>query len=529
MSLFFHQLVSGTAQTKANNVAIVYQKRQFTYRQLNEEINRTANQFRSLNVERNDRIAVFLAKTPEAITALFAASAANAVFVPVNPVLKPQQVKHILNDCNVKVLVTNSARAKQLIEIFPQCPDLLHIVVVDQNPLTLDGLTIEVHQWSTEDDFENLAAPADTTESDMAAILYTSGSTGPAKGVVLSHRNLICGANSVATYLKNDETDRILALLPLSFDYGLSQVTTAFSVGAQCVLMDYLLPNDVIRAIDRHQITGLAAVPPLWAQLIKLPWPESSRTSLRYLTNSGGAMPEPVLAQLRQLFPQASPYLMYGLTEAFRSSYLPPDFIDSHPTSIGKAIPNAELMVVTQDGRIAKDNEPGELVHRGPLVSMGYWNAPAKTAERFKTLTQTLPELCLSDIAVFSGDWVTRDSDGFLYFVGRKDDMIKSSGYRISPAEVEEIIYQLTDIIEAAAIGVPHPELGQAIVIVYQSNLNDDALTPLLSHHCRKELANYMQPHHYVALEHMPHNANGKIDRPALVEQFNKLFQEPSK
>ena len=219
---------------------------------------------------------------------------------------------------------------------------------------------------------------------------------------------------------------------------------------------------------------------------------------------------------------------MYGLTEAFRSSYLEPKYIKTHPNSIGKAIPNAELLVVTSDGRIANDNEPGELVHRGPLVSMGYWNAPEKTAQRFKPVATALPQLCLNDIAVFSGDWVTRDSEGFLYFVARQDDMIKSSGYRVSPGEVEDVIYQLSDVVEAAVIGLPHPQLGQAMIVVFVTVAVDISLVKTVQAHCRKELANYKQPLKYITIETMPHNANGKIDRVALTAQFNRLFEESS-
>jgi len=526
MSIFFHQLVTQTAKKTPDNIAIVFQQQQLTYQQLAQEILRVAGKYKALNVKRYDRIATFLPKCPEAVTSLFAASMINAVFVPINPVLKPQQVKHILTDCNVKVLITNSARAKQLLEVLPQCQDLIELIIIDPKPIPLHTVNLKVHQWNSPDPVAQLPNLANATDGDMAAILYTSGSTGAAKGVVLSHRNLICGAQSVASYLNNTAHDKILALLPLSFDYGLSQLTTAFSVGAQCVLMDYLLPGDVIKAISKHQITGLAAVPPLWAQLVKLDWPDHARQSLRYFTNTGGAMPESVLIKIRAIFNQATPYLMYGLTEAFRSSYLPPEFVDSHPTSMGKAVPNAELLVITSDGRIADDNEPGELVHRGPLVSLGYWNAPEKTAQRFKPFNQSLSELCLTDIAVYSGDWVRRDTQGFLYFIGRKDEMIKSSGYRISPAEIEEVIYQLADVVVAAVIGVPHPELGQAVVVIYQSKDPEKSLTSELTRHCRKELANYMQPLHYVSRDTMPHNANGKIDKTVLTAQLQNLFKE---
>ena len=525
MSIFFHQLVTKTAQCFPNNIAITYQQQQLSYLQLAQEVSRVATKLTALGVCRHDRVATFLPKNPEAVISLFATSQAGAVFVPINPVLKPQQVRHILSDCNVKVLITNTARAKQLTEILGQCPDLITIIVTDANELILTSQQLSL--WSTVPQQSTVAPAFSRTDHDMAAILYTSGSTGLAKGVVLSHRNLLCGANSVTQYLHNTSDDNILALLPLSFDYGLSQITTAFSVGAHCILMDYLLPNDVLKAITKHQITGLAAVPPLWAQLVKLN-NQYDLSSLRYFTNSGGAMPKAILEQLQVLFPTAQPYLMYGLTEAFRSSYLEPKYIKTHPNSIGKAIPNAELLVVTGDGRIANDNEPGELVHRGPLVSMGYWNAPEKTAQRFKPVATALPQLCLNDIAVFSGDWVTRDSEGFLYFVARQDDMIKSSGYRVSPGEVEDVIYQLSDVVEATVIGLPHPQLGQAMIVVFVTVAVDISVVKTMQAHCRKELANYMQPLKYIAIETMPHNANGKIDRVALTAQFNRLFEESS-
>ncbi|NRA54249.1 MAG: acyl-CoA ligase (AMP-forming), exosortase A system-associated [Gammaproteobacteria bacterium] len=526
MSIFFHHLVTETAKTKPNNIALTFQQQQLTYQQLADEISRVAAKYLTLNVKRYDRVATFLPKCPQAVTALFATSMINAVFVPINPVLKPQQVKHILTDCNVKVLVTNSARAKQLLEIFPQCPDLVQLIIIDPKPAQFHTINLNIQAWPNQEPVTELPPLANATDGDMAAILYTSGSTGAAKGVVLSHRNLICGAQSVASYLNNSAEDKILALLPLSFDYGLSQLTTAFNVGAQCVLMDYLLPGDVIKAVAKHKITGLAAVPPLWAQLVKLNWPAEARDSLRYFTNTGGAMPEAVLIKIRQIFEQATPYLMYGLTEAFRSSYLPPEFVDSHPTSMGKAVPNAELLVVTNDGRIADDDEPGELVHRGPLVSLGYWNAPEKTAQRFKPFSQSLSELCLNDIAVYSGDWVRRDAQGFLYFIGRKDEMIKSSGYRISPAEIEEVVYQIADVVVAAVVGIPHPELGQAVVVIYQAKGDNQSLTADITRHCKKELANYMQPLHYISRAEMPHNANGKIDKTVLTAELQDLFKE---
>ena len=353
--------------------------------------------------------------------------------------------------------------------------------------------------------------------------MYTSGSTGSPKGVVLSHRNLVAGAESVASYLGNTPADRILAVLPLSFDYGLSQLTTAFHAGATVVLINHLFARDVLKAVDAERITGLAAVPPLWIQLAQLDWPAAC--PLRYLTNSGGAMPRATVAALRARLPAADLFLMYGLTEAFRSTYLPPAELARRPDSMGRAIPNAEVLVVRPDGSLCDADEPGELVHRGALVSLGYWNDPAKTAQRFRPAPGQDPALPLAELAVWSGDTVRRDEDGYLYFIGRSDDMIKVSGYRVSPAEVEEVVHESGLVDEAVAFGVPHPVMGQAIVLLAVAR--ETGLTPaLLQKECQRRLPAWMVPAH-IALHPgpLPRNPNGKFDRPALRAPLVALFE----
>jgi acyl-CoA ligase (AMP-forming) (exosortase A-associated) len=345
---------------------------------------------------------------------------------------------------------------------------------------------------------------------------------------------MVAGARSVAQYLENTPDDRLLAVLPFSFDYGLSQLTTAFSVGASVVLMDYLLPRDVIRAVAQHGITGLAAVPPLWAQIANLPWPEEAQASLRYITNSGGAMPRAILDALQAALPNTQPVLMYGLTEAFRSTYLPPAELVRRPDSMGRAIPNAEVMVVREDGSPCSPGEPGELVHRGALVAMGYWNDAERTAERFRPAPGREPGIPLPEIAVWSGDTVTVDEEGFLYFVGRKDDMIKTSGYRVSPTEVEEVIYASGLVGHAAALGIPHPTLGQAIVLVVTPPTHADQKsghvdTDTLIAECKKYLPAFMAPAHVQVQQSLPRNPNGKIDRKQLVSELQDLFQENPK
>jgi acyl-CoA ligase (AMP-forming) (exosortase A-associated) len=354
----------------------------------------------------------------------------------------------------------------------------------------------------------------------MAAIFYTSGSTGRPKGVVLSHRNLFVGAESVSDYLGNRPDDVILSALPLSFDAGFSQLTTAFSVGAHVVLMNYLLPADVVRLCARHRVTGLTCVPPLWIQIASQAWPPEATGNLRYFANTGGKMPKATLDSLRGIFPEAAPYLMYGLTEAFRSTYLDPTQVDRRPDSIGKAIPNAEVLVVRPDGSPCAPGEEGELVHRGALVSLGYWNDPERTAERFRPAPLHGSGNCLPEMAVWSGDMVVQDDEGFLYFVGRKDDMIKTSGYRVSPSEIEEAAYDTGLIRDAVALGVEDAALGQHIVLVLSPATEAEVDIKALLSQLRKSLPAYMLPRRVDIRPEIPRSPNGKFDRGLLREEL---------
>ena len=517
MAELLHELISETAKCMPEREALVYQKSRLSYGELAAEVSRVAGTLLGLGLAKSERVAVYLEKRIETVTAMFGASAAGGVFVPVNPVLKAEQVAYILKDCNVRILVTSADRLKLLSGPLQDCRDLHTVIVVGDEVPGIAGL--DVLQWDGA--VREGGKGHRIINSDMAAILYTSGSTGKPKGVVLSHLNMVTGAKSVAQYLENTHEDRILSVLPLSFDYGFSQLTTAFHVGATAVLMNYLLPRDIVRAAEKERITGLAAVPPLWIQLAQIEWPIGAAGRLRYFTNSGGAMPLTTLKDLRAHFPNASPYLMYGLTEAFRSTYLPPEEVDRRPDSIGQAIPNAEIMVVREDGSHCAPGEPGELVHRGALVSLGYWNDPEKTAERFKPAPNRESGLTMAEMAVWSGDTVRVDEDGYLYFISRRDEMIKTSGYRVSPTEVEEVIYATGMAGEVAAVGVPHPVLGQAIVVIVAARegllLDADALMA----ECKKRLPAYMVPAEIRPYPgSLPRNPNGKIDRKRLLNEM---------
>jgi len=532
MGHLVHQLIDAAASRSPDAPAVRFASAHLTYADLFEAAEGVAGALVRGGLDPDERVAVYLEKRLETVYALFGTAVAGGVFVPVNPLLKPAQVAYILRDCNVRVLVTSAPRLEILAPALVECPDLHTVVIVDnrdeQTTERAQG-TYAVAPWAQwlETNANSPRRPR-RIDADMAAILYTSGSTGQPKGVVLSHRNLVAGAESVSEYLENTPDDRLLAALPLSFDYGLSQLTTAFRVGASVTLINYLLPRDVVRAVERDAITGLAAVPPLWIQLAQLDWPEAASRSLRYITNSGGAMPGSTLAALRERLPDTRIFLMYGLTEAFRSTYLPPEEIDRRPGSMGRAIPNAEVMVLREDGSPCAVNEPGELVHRGALVSMGYWNAPEKTAERFKTIPGRASGLPLEERAVWSGDTVKSDEEGFLYFVGRRDEMIKTSGYRVSPNEIEEVIYATSLVGDAAAIGIPHPTLGQAIVVLVSPAADGRAPdTDQLLVHCKQQLPGFMVPTQILARTGaLPRNANGKIDRNALKQSLLDLFEE---
>jgi len=503
-------------------IAVRHKQSSYSYRQLGQKVKQQAQALVGLKLAPQQRVAIYLPKQIETVSSFFSTSQAGGVFVPVNPVLKANQVKHILTDCQVRILITSSSRLQGLNHVLLDCPDLQSVIVVDQDQITPSKQTsVQYLGW------QDFLAYADSRlpfppmiDTHIASILYTSGSTGKPKGVVLSHRNIIAGAQSTADYLKISSEDKLLAVLPFSFDYGLNQLISALHQGAECILLDYLLPRDVIKALKRYQITGLAAVPPLWAQLAKLEWSEGINQHLRYLTNSGGKMPKAILNAIRAKVPDSQFYLMYGLTEAFRSTYLPPEQIEQRPDSIGKAIPNAEILVVKKDGCLCSAHETGELVHRGSLVAQGYWNDPEKTAERFKPAPGQLDGLPLTEIAVWSGDQVYADEEGYLYFVGRQDDMLKTSGYRVSPSEIEEFIYSTGLVKEVAAIGIADDALGQKIIAVVSVEQIDLFDAKALINQCKAELANFMVPTDIVILSELPKNPNGKIDRQQLTRQL---------
>ncbi|MCW1381697.1 acyl-CoA ligase (AMP-forming), exosortase A system-associated [Novosphingobium sp. KCTC 2891] len=495
-----HLALRGAAEAPA----LVLKDRTLSFGELDRRVGQLAAWLAGKVSAKGERIATWLPKGETTCLMPLAAVRAGLVHVPVNPLLKRAQVAHILADSGALLLIANKARLDTL------------------EPGDADDAALfdEAGLWAEAGQMEPLP-PSQAQPDALAAILYTSGSTGRPKGVVLSIANLWLGAASVAHYLKLTPQDRVLAVLPFAFDYGQNQLLSTWFAGGAVVPLDYLMARDVVKAVGRHAITTIAAVPPLWLQLVELDWPAETAAHLRRLTNSGGALTPSLVTALRTTFPEADLYPMYGLTEAFRSTYLDPALVDTHPTSIGKAIPFAEIMVVADDGRAAGPDEEGELVHAGPLVAQGYWRDAERTAERFRPAP---PFSEMGGMAVWSGDRVRRDVEGLLHFVGRRDAMIKTSGNRVSPQEVEEAAVATGLVAEAVALGLPDPQLGQAIHLVARAAGDPARAAAELIPALTRSVPNFMVPRHVHWREAMPVSPNAKLDRVALAAELREAM-----
>ena len=509
--------------------AIRFKQDTLTYKDLVERTAKLANSFQSGNHAPGSCIAVLLPNCAESVMAALAAFAVGVIYVPINPLLRRRQLLHVLRNSGATTLITTKYLFAPLAED-PEFIQLLECVVLTDSGFTpaphLSGPAPRIEGFNEYTAGSSRRLPANKyalASEDPAVIFYTSGSTGRAKGVLLSSQNIVDGARIVAGYLDNSSSDRLLAALPLSFDYGFSQVTTALFSGGAAILTNYTLPQPLLSEALTFKATGLAGVPTMWSQLANTRFPDGDYSALRYLTNSGGRIPNTVLAEIRRRLPCARFYLMYGLTEAFRSSYLEPDKIDEKPNSIGKAIPEVELFVLDKEGKPCAPDEPGELVHSGALVTLGYWKDAAATRGKFRSLPAALANSTGDNRAVWTGDIVRRDADGYLYFQDRNDNMLKCSGYRISPTEIEDVILESGLATDVAAIGIPDSQVGQRVGIAIVSGAEHEDYDFAVRHICARELPPYMQPDQILVLEKFPLTANGKPDRTAIAALFSEV------
>jgi acyl-CoA ligase (AMP-forming) (exosortase A-associated) len=473
-------------------------------------------------VSRGQRVGVFLDHCLEQALSFFSILKTGAVYVPMNSQLKSLQADHIARDCRISLLIVDTGRLAMLQDRCQHWDFLKCLIVVGEPPQHPCPAQTEVLLWDDAVESDSAAPiPDQVIGQDLAALLYTSGSTGKPKGVMVSHDNLIAGARIVTSYLENRQDDKLLGVLPLSFDAGLNQLTCSVLLGMTYVMKPFHFPRDIVEVLLKEEITGFAGIPTVWLLLLQLGSPvfKNEFPNLRYITNTGGALPTKAVDTLKKVFPATQIFLMYGLTEAFRSTYLPPSEIENRPTSMGKAIPGVEILVVDKQGLQCGPHEVGELVHRGPTVALGYWGNQDKTREVFRPHPFLSNGLDQTERVVYSGDLVKKDEEGFLYFVARGDHMIKCHGHRISPAEIEEALYKTGKVKLCAAVGIPDPVRGQSIKVFAVPHdgqpLTDDDIFSC----CVEQLPNYMLPKYVEVVSDLPRTSSGKIDVATLSRQ----------
>ena len=491
-----------SAERSPDKIGLVCGSRRLTYSQLDRLANRLANDLLAAGVTRGERVAIFAHNSVEAVVGIFAALKAGAVFLVINPSTKSDKLAYVLNHCSAAGVICDTG----CYPVFASCRASLTKAPVVWVPGAEEGCRSLNHVLNEEGDERRPAKKC--IDIDVAALVYTSGSTGQPKGVTLTHLNIVSAATSITTYLENTAEDVIINVLPLAFDYGLYQVLMAFKMGATIVLeRSFTYPGAVLETVVRERVTGLPLVPTICAILLQMDLSQFDLSHIRYISNTAAALPSEHIRELRKRLPHAVIYSMYGLTECKRVSYLPPDQIDIRPESVGRGMPNEEVYIVDDDGNRVGAHEVGELVIRGSNVMKGYWNDPEETAKRLK------PGPYPWELALYSGDLFRSDEEGYLYFVGRKDDIIKTRGEKVSPREVEEVLYKLTGIAEAMVIGVPDPVLGSAIKAVVSLRPGAEITAQHVLRHCKANLEDFMVPKFVEFLAALPKTANAKLNR----------------
>ncbi len=500
-----------SARRFPSKTALVTGTGRHTYADLDGQSERLAHAFRAAGVRRGDRVAVFLENSTEAAVSIFAALKAGGVFVVVNPSTKADKLRYILNDCGVSALVTQQKLASIHAEIEAAVPSLRLVVECEDLPGSGARPRAGRQSWAAIQSGPDPGIPvrSDAIDLDLATIIYTSGSTGHPKGVMMTHLNVGTAATSITTYLENSNDDVVLSVLPLSFDYGLYQLLMAFKVGGTLILeRSFAFPAAIVQKMREERITGLPLLPTMSALLLQFEaWSGEHLPHLRYVTNTGQALPTEHIRRIRERFPGARVYSMYGLTECKRVSYLPPELIDQYPSSVGVPIPNTEVFVVDDAGREVGPGVVGQLVVRGSHVMKGYWGKPEETARMLR------PGKLPGEQWLWTGDLFKRDAKGLLYFVGRQDDIIKSRGEKVSPKEVEDVLYRLPGVQDAAVMGVPDEVLGQAVKAVIVRSPGSAITAQDVLRHCSSHLETIMVPKIVDFCEALPTTSSGKVSR----------------
>jgi amino acid adenylation domain-containing protein len=506
-----HEWLEAHARERPDRVALVCDSRRYTYRDIDKSAERLAATLQAHSVARGDRVAIYLDNCAEAVVSIFAVLKAGAVFMPVNPQTKTDKLAYLLNDSGARAIISHGTLNDIVAQAVSRAASVTTVVMVESDAGEIAGRKITPYSDAVSDDAPPFTLPP-TIDQDLASIVYTSGSTGDAKGVMLSHLNMVSAATSISTYLGLRADDIIFNVLPLAFDYGLYQVLMASRVGASVVLHRSLaFPTKILEAMQRERITILPFVPTAFSMVLNVGTLKSyDLSTLRLVTNTAAALSEAHIRDIRAAFPQATLFSMYGLTECKRVTYLPPDQLDIRPLSVGRGMPNEEVWLVDEHGQRLPNGSTGELVVRGSNVMRGYWNKPEQTAERLK------PGAIPGEMVLYTGDIFRTDEEGYLYFVARKDDIIKSRGEKVSPREVENALYKIDGVTEAAVIGVPDPVLGQAVkaFVVLKAGVEINARD--IIRHCLAHLESFMAPKHVEFREQLPRTDTGKISKRGL-------------
>lgn len=500
-----------SAARSPDKVALICGSRRLTYAEIDAACNRLAHGLIEQGVQRGDRVAVYLDNSVEAALSIFAILKAGAVFLMVNPTTKVEKVTYVLNNSRARALIAPARKLASLDDCWSQTPHLETVISI--GPGQASGCNA-AKQFVAFDDLvtrhaDHASPPAKRCiDIDLAALVYTSGSTGNPKGVMLTHLNMVSAATSITTYLRNRSDDIILNVLPLSFDYGLYQLLMAFKFGGTLVLeRSFTYPHTVLDLAIREHVTGLPLVPTMAAILLQMDLAKYDFSGLRYITNTAAALPTEHIRKLHALFPHVTLFSMYGLTECKRVSYLPPEQIEIRPDSVGRGMPNEEVYIVDEAGQRVGPHVVGELVVRGANVMKGYWELPEETAKKLK------PGPIPNEMVLHTGDLFRADDEGYLYFVGRKDDIIKSRGEKVSPKEVENVLCSHPAVAEAAVIGVADELLGHAIKAVLTLKQDVHATEQELKRYCTQHLEDFMVPQIIEIRESLPKTGNGKINK----------------
>lgn len=509
-----HDYLAESARRLPEKVALVADRKRHTYAELQRSAWALAHALVRRGVARGDRVIVYADNGVETAIAFWGVLAANAVVSLVSTQTKPEKLAYLLEDCRPTALIADQRALPAIAEVVRGCPHLKTVLVCGRPNPELARKVPKATPWTEAlvAERDDAPPPRSAIDVDLAAIIYTSGSTGDPKGVMLTHRNMLTAATSVSTYLGMREDDVIVGVLPLSFDYGLYQMIMSFRLGACLVLLrSFAYPAEVLKTIGSEGVTGFPGVPTLYAMLAEMKGTEDfDLSSVRFVTNTAAALQPKHVAAIRRLFPKARLFSMYGLTECKRVSYLPPEMLDEKPDSVGIPIPNTEIWVVDENDQRVGPGVVGQLVVRGATVMRGYWEKPLETAKKLR------PGPLPGELVLYTGDYAKLDEDGFLYFVGRMDDIIKSRGEKVAPKEVERALVSIPGVKEAAVVGVPDEILGQAVKAFVALEAGVDLSSEDITHECQKKLEAFMVPKHVKIVDFLPKSSNGKIIKAGL-------------